>query len=154
MVRRRRWGMKALLLAPAVTGVALAVLLLAGPDDVNMAQKLIIAMAATPVLFTLLLLGNWLRQGRRRRVLVWLAVGAAVTLAMVAIVLSVIAPLEGTPLQEGERYSWSGWHWMFFPVCYVMAWITMIGSAGRWMIRLVVHRAVQGWPRHQGRAEP
>jgi hypothetical protein len=145
MVWRRQWGMKTMLLAPVVVGVTMLAFLL-GPEDNDFHtpwNKLIVAFfAAGPPMFALATLAVWLRQGRWRRVAIWIAVAVLTGLAIMALSLFVLGPDGATQLQPGERYSWEGWYFMFPPVLIVMSWMLVIAVVGGWLIRKIV-----GWLR-------
>jgi hypothetical protein len=150
MLRRRQWGMKTMLLAPAVVGLAMLAFLLSPEDNDFHApwNKLLVAFfAAGPPMFALVTLAVWLRQGRWRRVAIWITVAGLTGCVIMMLSLFVLGPDETTQLQPGERYSWEGWYYLYPPVLYVMSWLLLIAVVGGWLLRRVVR-----WIRGRKRA--
>jgi hypothetical protein len=137
-VRRRQWGMKTMLFAPVVVGLAMLAILIS-PEDRDFHSpwnKLIVAyFAAGPVIFALATLGLWLRQGRWRRVATWICVALAAGVAVMAVSLAFVEPDSASALQPGERYTWDGWYYMYLPVLYLMSWLLLIVVTGTWLLR-------------------
>jgi hypothetical protein len=140
MVRRRQWGMKTLLLAPAVVGLAMLAFLIS-PEDNDFhsgANKFLVAfLGAGPPMFALATLAVWLSQGRWRRVVLWISVAVLTVVVIMTFSLFVLARDDVTQLQPGERYSWEGWYFMFPPVLYVMSWLLLFVVGGRLIRKLV-----------------
>jgi hypothetical protein len=67
-------------------------------------DKLLIAFfAAGPVMFALAMFAVWLRQGRWRQVVIWLALVLLASLVTMAVTLFVIEPDRTAALQPGEQ---------------------------------------------------
>lgn len=137
-IRRRRWGMKTMLLAPVVAGMTLAAMFVS-PEDRDFHSpwnKLLVAfLGAGPVLFAVATLARWLYQGRRRRAAVWLILAALVGVAAMIFNLYEREPGRIAQLQPGERYTWDGWYYIFLPVFYLMSWVLLLTVGGAWLLR-------------------
>ncbi len=135
LIRRRRWGMNVMLMLPVVVGIVMLGLLISFDDsDIRpLLSKLDVAYVGTgPVMFTLVLLATWLRQGRRRRVAVWLL------LALLAVVAaSVIQVLNDPALQPDERYSLEGWYIVLLLPLLLICWMFVLVTSVAWIVRLV-----------------
>jgi len=136
MIRRRRWGLKTVLMLPLVAGLVLLAVRVhpADREFQSLASKLGLAyFGAGPVIGAAVACGAWLRQGRWRRVLLCLSLALLAGLALMAVRLLAIAPAEGAALQPGERYSWEGWYFVFLPMFYLLAWVLTVVAGITWL---------------------
>lgn len=134
LVRRRRWGMRTMLMLPVVAGVFLMGVTIDGPDNDfrSLPHKLVIAgFFATPVMFALYQLGTWVGQRRWIPVVSWLAVG------IIAVIVLGVAfwnadGNRGGPFEPGESYSLAGWYWILGPAYFAVAWWMTIAIPLGW----------------------
>ncbi|TWU02533.1 protein kinase domain-containing protein [Stieleria varia] len=120
-VSRRRWGLKSMMLLPIVTAIAM-IGMLTQPSNFEFAAwdiKLLGAVMALPILFTLVLFTRWWREGKRRRIAISMLVVAFVSISLGMYAVWLDRYRTGL-LQPGERYDWSGWYYGLAPVAYWM----------------------------------
>jgi hypothetical protein len=86
-----------------------------------------------PILFSLYVLMQWVRQRKWRAVGSWLAVGLLLALIAVAVLLAGFFPKHEGPLAPGERWSWQGWYWVLPPCYFVAAWLMTLLLPPWWL---------------------
>src|SRR5690606_4892142 len=127
MVARRRFSLQTLLLLPVVAAIFLVFAMMQPSIDYEFhtfATRMSVAIATTPPVISVLLLGHWTLSRRWRRVALVLALWAAASLLVG--VAGVVAELRQSPMLPDERFDWTSWYEAIFPGGFLASWTLVI----------------------------
>jgi outer membrane protein assembly factor BamB/predicted Ser/Thr protein kinase len=140
LLRRRKWGMRTMLMLPVVAGLFLMGALIQGPDSMHrtLPGKLVESVTiGGPILLALYTIGRWTWRRQWRPACTWLSVGPLLALIAVAVLLAGFFPKHEDPLEPGERWSWDGWYWVIVYGYFASAWCFAIAMPPWWLGRWI-----------------
>ncbi len=137
LARRRRFGLKTMLLLPFVTSLALLGATWPPPqgEEVSISMRLLVALFWSPAVSTVAILAWWSGTERWRKTLAWCLLSGLAAAGLAFVVLVILTPLWGVPLAENERYSWQDWYLIWVPVAYVMSVCLVMSFPLTWAAR-------------------
>ena len=142
MVRKRRWGLRTMLLLPVVVAIGVTLLATDLPllevYESSLEGKLELMMSALPgVVFAALVIHSAYRK-RWRRLTRWLITSVVVSLPMAGSL--VIGDSLGRPTGLGERYTFDGWYLIWLWGAYITGVLFIIVSVGRPVVSAIWRR--------------
>jgi serine/threonine protein kinase len=136
LVARRRFQLSFLLLGPVVAAILLHSAIVTAPEDHDFngfLARLSVAMAFTPPLVAIAMMGRWIATRQWRMVTGWLV--AVVICGLLIAAVSVTVSLRTTPLVENQSFDGSGWYLVLLPAMYAISWLMMLFLIAQGLLR-------------------